>query len=405
MSAAGRIDNRPVAAAYRAAMLTRAELPGIAAEWRMLFHEAVEANPFCGPDFLLPLVELVDALRPLRFLALRRSADGSLAAFMPLEPRAVLHLPVQPLRSFRHPLIAGGLPLIARKDASAVWPALLDGLAELTGKSVLFFWDVVQDGAGQAALAAAAAASERPILTFNPYRRAGLRPGPAPEAYLAGLPKRMRQNLRRRERLLGEAGAWEAGHVRDPIAAADALASFLHLEAAGWKGRAGTALAGTPAGRAFAEAAFAPGNSAPGVRIDRLRRKGRTLAVALTLTGPAGAAAMKSAYDEAECRLSPGQMLDLAMTRSLLAERWTPRLDSVAQPGHPIERLWRDRVPVAHVAVGLPSGVPGDRLRLLVRLEELKLQLRATAKAVYLRLTGAHRVRMRETADSEADRG
>jgi CelD/BcsL family acetyltransferase involved in cellulose biosynthesis len=381
---------------YRAELLGSADLPGIAGDLRRLFHDALEANPFFGPDYLLPLVRHLDAARALRFFVLRR-AEGGLAAFMPLEPRSVLRLPAAPLRAYRHPLVSAGLPLVDRAAAAAIWPALLAGLAEATGKSSLILWDVVLEGPGHAALAAATAATDRAILTFAGYRRAGLAPGPAPETYFAQLPKRMRQNLRRRERLLAEAGRCEAQAV-GADAAAEALAQFLRLEAAGWKGRAGTALASTPAGRAFAAEAFAAVNSAPGVRIDRLTLDGGILAVALTLIGPAGAAAVKSAYDEAAQRLSPGQMLDLAMTRSLLADGWTPRLDSIAQPGHPLERLWRDRIPVAHVAVSLRPGHAADRLRMIVRLEELKLHLRARAKQIYYRLSGAHRVTLRARA-------
>ena len=60
-----------------------------------------------------------------------------------------------------------------------------------------------------------------------------------------------RKALRRKRRRLAEAGGLALRLFDDPVGIDAALAIFCRLEREGWKGRAGTALAQDPAGRAY----------------------------------------------------------------------------------------------------------------------------------------------------------
>ena len=73
----------------------------------------------------------------------------------------------------------------------------------------------------------------------------------------------------------------------------------------------------------------------------------------------------KIAHDEAFDRYSPGVLLILEATRTLLARTDITSADSCAVPGHPmIDNIWRDRVPLADMLIAAP-GTPPPLLRRL----------------------------------------
>src|SRR5206468_12641581 len=77
---------------------------------------------------------------------------------------------------------------------------------------------------------------------FAQHRRALLAPAGERASYLdQSLGHKKRKELRRQRKRLGDSGNVTSTSTADPSAVTQALADFLVLEAAGWKGRAGTA--------------------------------------------------------------------------------------------------------------------------------------------------------------------
>src|SRR5215510_10852734 len=113
-----------------------------------------------------------------------------------------------------------------------------------------------QQGALAAALDAVLARRRGESIAFAPHARALLAPAGERGSYLErALPHKKLKELGRQLRRLADddAVAWDI--AREGAAVETALSDFLTLEAAGWKGRAGTAAAHDPAIRAFLEAA------------------------------------------------------------------------------------------------------------------------------------------------------
>jgi CelD/BcsL family acetyltransferase involved in cellulose biosynthesis len=358
-------------------------------EWRALFDAASDPNPFLGPDFFLPLVRRVAAERLSGVLVLRRltlTGLSELAAFFPYRLRSKFPLTSHPVvEAFAHPFVSDSTPLVRAEGLEAAARGLIDALERHFTGHVLVLDGLRLDGRVGTALQAAAASLGLPIRQIHSHERATLRAGLSSEAYLRGRVsgKKLRE-LRRCEKRLSEHGPVEM----TTLAGSDVPAGvreFLGLEASGWKGKRGTALASNAGTRGFAEAALGTGD-APATVVDVLKVGGKTIAAAIHLVAGPNAVAFKCAYDESWARMSPGTLLDLRTLRFALDERRFAVMDSCAVPGHPVEALWCDRIRVGEIAIGLGAPCDEDALEAFVRRQQKLSAWKADAKALAKRL-------------------
>jgi CelD/BcsL family acetyltransferase involved in cellulose biosynthesis len=128
--------------------------------------------------------------------------------------------------------------------------------------------------------------------------------------------------VRRRRRQLAE----EYGPVRlvrreaaDPAW----LERFFRLEAAGWKGRAGSAIACVPRQRAHYEAVAAAGAEHGWLALYELECAGEPVAMHFGLEAGGRYQVLKLAYDEAAGRRSPGQVLVAEILQDCVARGLT----------------------------------------------------------------------------------
>jgi CelD/BcsL family acetyltransferase involved in cellulose biosynthesis len=180
-----------------------------------------------------------------------------------------------------------------------------------------------------------------------------------------------------RKRLKQERGLQRAGQLDHLILrggqAQRGITIFLALEASGWKGAAGTALARHEADRADLEAVFEAFAAADRLCVDVLTLDGAPIAAGVQLEAGEGQLFWRTAYDERHARHSPGVMLDLAVTRRIL-QAGRPALDSGMGPfTNPDSQIWPGRrqlcaatlSPEGHRSAGIVAA--GGRLRLALR--------------------------------------
>lgn len=179
---------------------------------------------------------------------------------------------------------------------------------------------------------------------------------PARAAYLDHLSGQRRRKLRRARERLEADGAVTLEILDAPHALDGALDDHVALEAAGWKGRAGTGLGQRPDEVAFLRAALADLGGEGRVRVVRLRRADRLLAsLILPVTGPE-AWVLKIAHDEAQPDAAPGVQLVHRLTEAVLTgpggiDR-IDRIDSCAPPDFALgSAFWTERRPIAHLLV------------------------------------------------------
>ncbi|MEH3119606.1 MAG: GNAT family N-acetyltransferase [Methylorubrum populi] len=364
----------------RATVEPVAALAGDAAGWDALAVRAAEPHPFYARH-------TIEAHRAHGLCGPRLSAvvvreDGAAAALLPFVLRpdiaglgAALAQPfLSPYVTATAPLVADGPGLEVRLDA------LVEGLARASGGRP-WRWPLLasESRIGVGLLAAMGRAGwqvgtvagfERPVLD----RRADY------DAFLAGHPHRSRlKDLRRRRRRLEEAGTVTVESATEGAALERALDAFLTLEAAGWKGAAGTALRSRPQTERFARALFRPEAGPVSVRADLLRLDGRTVAASLALIGGRTAHLLKTAYDEGLHAQAPGLVLEDAIVRAVHAEGFADRLDAATMPGSALESLYPERETIREI-VAVPPGAGLISLERRLRLARFEHRARAEAK-------------------------
>jgi CelD/BcsL family acetyltransferase involved in cellulose biosynthesis len=365
---------RRIAPAYTHAITTLASLGREAAAWDDLSARAGDAHPFFGRHVMQAHLASGLASSDLRVVVVR--GPERLEAVLPFRRSYdICGLGRSVLLPFVSPFITASAPLVAEgPDRPAILAALVEGLAAASGGRV-WRWPLlsVEAAPGQDLLAAMAEAGwdlgevarfARPVLD----RRADH------AAFLAGHPHPSRlKDLRRRQRRLAEGGVVSLETVTQGPALARAVEIFLDVEAAGWKGTAGSAMACRTAHAAFARAVFRAEGGPVGIRADILSRDGTTLAVSLALVAGGTAYLLKTAYDETARAFAPGLVLEAEIVRALHADGFAERLDSATLAGSALESLYRERDTVAEV-IAVPDGARGliglERRLRLARFEE-----------------------------------
>jgi len=337
-----------------------ADLARIATEWQSLAARALAPNVFLEPAFALAAAPVFGADVGAG-LVWSRASPCRLMGFFPARiERRRYGIAVPLLVGWTHPFGPLGTPLVDRDAGAAVISAWFDHLAsrpDLPDLLLMPFLPV----AGPIAQAFATALTQRDgkCMALAGHQRALLAPAGTREHYLDhAIGAKKRKELRRQRKRLAEAHALVSSTVREPAAMAAALGDFLSLEAAGWKGRAGTAARSDERIRTFLENAVTGLAREGKARISRLRAGGRPIAAIVTLQSGATAWCWKIAYDEAFARFSPGVLLLLEETQALLDDPGIACADSCATADHPmIDHVWRERVGLADRLVRLgPQG-------------------------------------------------
>jgi hypothetical protein len=189
------------------------------------------------------------------------------------------------------------------------------------------------------------------------------------------LPSR-RKELARNRRRLEELGKVEHESHSFGEGLDRAVSAFLRIEAEGWKGKRGTALACEEATRAFALNAFKGENGSSICRADVLKLDGIPIAVSLIAVCGRTGFAVKSAYDEAYRRYGIGILLEFEVIRGFLSGDWADRLDSATAGPHVLDTLWSGRIEVANLIFSLSPRHQAFRLGALRLVQHLQTNVR-----------------------------
>jgi len=248
------------------------------------------------------------------------------------------------------------------------------------------FPSLPQDGPTARLLIALANAEGRSVRRFAVYRRAMLSGSADSEHDIErSFRSKRRKNFNRARRRLQAEGAVRFRLLSEPEELRLGAEQFLALEARGWKGRRGTAFLKSPARANFARGLIAALSAERKWRIASLDCAGRPIAMAIVLLSGDRAFFWKIAYDEAFAAFSPGVLLSLELSRSLLADTRIALTDSCATLDHPmLENLWRERLEIADLFVALAVDRKG--FSAAVERERLRRNLRERLKGVVQRL-------------------
>ena len=252
-------------------------LDGLVPHWRELCQRNVEDTVYYSPDYAMALLKTVSSTRRVKFVT---AWNGNcLIGLLPVElTRVSIPGVIAAGRAWRTDYTFSCLPLLDKECPLAAAVALLDGLSSLACGE----WSIANINLqGRACRALIEALSQRgsPWLAHRKYSRASLGRGQPFEAHMREhVDSKRRRELGRNRRRLEELGTVSIRTETHGAGLAQAVQVFLQLEANGWKGKMGTALACSTAGRAFAELAF----GTDGVcRIDLLMLDSRPIAASI----------------------------------------------------------------------------------------------------------------------------
>ena len=343
-------------------------LSGFVPAWEELATSALEPNVFYEHWMLLPALEAFGGGKDISIvLALMHDphnadAPPKLGGLFPLERiRNFRNLKVSALSLWRHPHCYLCTPLVRADTADECvaelfrWLRSGDASASLIELGCISgdgpFHKMLVDLSNELGLLS----GTTDIFTRGLWRE-GRDKGTDPELAVSG---ELRRRLRRKEKRLSERGRVEHLVMQPEDDIGRWIDEFLRIEASGWKGQRGSALASSEGDRRYfteiATSAFHRGR----LLMLGLNFDGRPIARRCAFIAGEGSFAFKTAYDEEFADFSPGAMLEMDSIRQLNALPGVRWMDSCAAPDNSlVNRLSNDRKTIQSLAIG--NGALGD---------------------------------------------
>lgn len=395
--------------ALTAEILTAEAATTIVGPWRDLGRDVLEPNIFFEPAAALAGMRHLPEERRARLLVAWRGTGDTrrLVGLLPILPGRGRHLNPLPIR--RAAAFYGTLstPLVAPDRPEETLSAMLDAMARAGIRGVLLPHLAI-DGPVAAALERVQLARGLGAAVFDSHARAMLRsPLPGADYVRATLEPRRRKEADRQRRRLAEDGKLAFAVTAEAERIPDALETFLGLEAAGWKGRLGTDLLHAPGAASFIRDLARDMAADATFRVATLTLDGRAVAAGLVLVAGRRAFYIKTAFDEAYAKSSPGLLLTLDLTAHLLDDSLIDDADSIAVADHPmIDRVWTHRFAVASVLLSTrPGGGPVFRAATLIERsrERVRLRVRRMRAEIITKLKRSREPAGKDAATKSAD--
>ncbi|MDT6939557.1 GNAT family N-acetyltransferase [Brucella pseudogrignonensis] len=328
-----------------------------------LSSRTIEPNIFFNARFLAPAMPRLED-REVRFMVMRDENEirSRLRFVMPYtieRPGLPLSSPV--IRAWATPFGPQGTPLIDHDDPVGVVEDLFDILARdhIKMPEVVVLPEMRADGAVAKLIRSVAIGRQLPIVSIEQKARPFLESKLDGETYIKhAIGSHHRRDYSRLWRRLAEKGNLVHRIARTPDEIRFAFEHFLTLEARGWKGRRGTAMAVDRFRAAFAREAVNNLAERDCARIHTLELDGRVIAILIVFTVSGEAWTWKTAYDETLRAYSPGTLLMIEVVKNHLEDPNITRTDSCAVPDHPVmSRLFGERETIETLVIGLHPGV------------------------------------------------
>lgn len=319
-------------------------------EWRWLANNALEANPFYGPDLLIPSLRAGIGGSSTRLLIVEQ--DGALRGLFPLQ-RPFFRDGAMSMgwMLYRDPLTCLTVPLMTGEDSEAVLASVLAHLAASHGPPALVF-PLLPENKPFAALLTRHAARQKSLMRpLESWERPAISRGSV-------MAEKTRAAIERKRRKLEKIGPVRlvrmmSGNPELP----SLLEAFLDIEAASWKGKGGTAIRNVPVLETVFRALAAEHAPSPTLLIEALMVGERPCAINLNLAADGTVYTVKSTYHPDFASHSPGRLLDAFAFHLVEADSAFTYVDSCAGPGHPLADLWPDREDISCLALALrPAG-------------------------------------------------
>lgn len=367
-----------------------AQLRELEAAWDDLLPRADAPNPLMHPAMVRACAAAFPHEKCHTLLAWKPAPDGrrqlagiwALAMGRPHQSAflvRVLNAPPGPLRYL-------SAPVIDRACLDETLHAMLDAIAADRALPHIVALDAMgTDGETMTSLLRVLAARGSAPCVLQEFRRPKLASVLDGKAYLEkALSGSSRKKLRQHRRRLAEKGVLTYGVVSEPAAVAPALEDFMRIEAAGWKGRQGTALLCDARNAEYMRNALVAMAGRGCASVHALRLDGEPVSMQVVVRAGPAAFTWKTAYDERYQDFSPGMLLLEDYTAAFLADKSIRYVDSCSYDDSGYMSTWTERQPIADLWIDARRD-GGPSFRILAGLQKRYRDLRALTKTAYLK--------------------
>jgi len=339
----------------------RAGFDSLANDWPALMTRTGHDAPFYSHAFLRCWLDAFAKEKPVRCIVVR-DARGLRAALVLVERRDGFYgLPATILAGAAN-VHSARFDLVAHADDSPALQAIWSALSELD-------WDVLElpdvpprEGALGAAreLVELAKAARRTTGLWESMQTPYIPLEVSKDALMERLTAKFRSNLRRRRKKLAEQGEISFERFTGGPELDAKLEEGFALEAAGWKGREGTAISSDAATRAFYGALAHASADSKSLSLFFLRAGGRAVAFYFALTHAGICALPKLGFDESLSQASPGHLI-LEDVLADCCDRNLREFDFLG-PNMPWKQEWTDKFRVHHWCYAFGDSLRGRAL-------------------------------------------
>lgn len=373
-------SHRPVLAAdLRASWVNLEGLEALTSSWEFLAQHAVQRNPAFEANYLLPALKHLagDSVGVLIVEDGSAPEGQEIVAVVPIETKRIYRLPFKTAEIWKHDQCFNATPLISKKHAADIWAFVCQFLAG-DGYSLLSL-DTVS-AASEVDDLFANLEKESAVTRFqrDRFRRAGFTPETTADDYLMQhVSNSTRKKMHRYLGKMGRVGVvtWERSSNESDF---DQLAEdFLRLEASGWKGDNGTALACSESSRSFYKDLVARSSALGKARFLSLKLDGHLVSMISDIQSGSTVYCYKTTYDENFASFSPGLQVEFKNVECLHQDGIVYG-DSCTVPGpSSTSRVWGQSVEFQNVIFSLKPGLAQIAVRTLPLVQGAVKQLRS----------------------------
>lgn len=346
--------------------------------WDSLANNALARIVPFESNVLLPALKHL-VTEPVRVLIVEDVAAEShcnLVGLVPIKPKSVYRLPFKAAEIWKHDQCFDATPLLHKQFAVEAWKLICEKI-KATGFSLLSLDTVSAEEKFERVFRSVE--EQKRIVRFqrDQYQRAAFNPSKTSADYVQeNCSKNLRKSIRRQLRRLGDLGkvTWEKSDASSNF---EQLAEdFLKLEASGWKGKQGTALASTAATKAFYKEMIQESAKAGKAKFLSLKLDGRIVAMLSDIYSTEFSYCYKTAYNEEFSSFSPGLQTEFKNIEYLhrdgieLADSCT----SASTP--PVNRIWGQKLAFQNLVLSLSPGLARTAVKALPMTQSIVHRLR-----------------------------
>jgi len=375
---------------FSVSYLDRNDIFALGESWEKLSTNVIEENPYYSPTFMRALLEHVESTCDIKALAVYK--DTLLVGFLPFVIDKWRWMKAAPLNcAWINPYITLTTPLVDRDYPREVVEALVAGMNEHGAAGSFWLFDNFNlDGPVGKLFNEILKAGNLPSKIFNEFNRPILDQGATFDEHMrAHVSKSRIKGLKRSRKRLCEQGTVSLRSYNRGPELETAVEEFLTIEASGWKGEQGTALACEESTKAFARQAFGSSDGKSITRADVLYLDEKAIAVSLAIYVGKTAFTLKCAYDEEYRSYGPGLLLEQDIIEDFFETRWADRLDSaITVSGHVLQGLWSDSMRVGDLLLCADGAKTPENFKHYAQIEKLRRLFRQKLKDIIAKTRG-----------------